>query len=148
LNAYYLVEPEVAGGWGRNTLFSRTSGQPDVVHRLHYKFDGWLGDELLESVAELIVTERLAAEIEKAGLTGVWFDNVEITKSQAFEDWHPGQELPRFLWMRIVGKPSQDDFWMTPQLILAVSERALDLLKKNGIAHMDVSGPLNEQSEQ
>jgi hypothetical protein len=147
LNACYLVEPEVAGGWGRNTLFSRTPGQPDIVHKLHYEFDGWLGDELLESVAEFIVTERLAAEIEKAGPTGVRFDNVEISKSQEFEDWHSGLELPRFLWMRIVGKPCQHDFWMTPKLILAVSERALDLLKKNGMAHMDVSGPLNEQSK-
>jgi hypothetical protein len=145
LNAYYLVEPEVAGGWGRNTLFSRTPGQPTVVHKLHYQFDGWLGDELLETTPCYIVTERLAAEIEKAGLTGVWFDNVEISKSQEFEDWYPGRELPRFLWMRIAGKRGEHDFWITPKLILAVSERALELLKRNGTAYMDVSGPLNDQ---
>ena len=76
----------------------------------------------------------------------MWFDNVEISKSQEFEDWHPDRELPRFLWMRIVGKPGRHDFWMTSELILAVSERALDLLKKNGTTYMDVSGPLHEQS--
>ena len=148
MNAYYLVEPEVAGGWGWNTLFTRTPGQPTVVHKLHYEFNGWLADELLETVAEFIVTERLAAEIEKAGLTGVRFDDVEISKSEEFENWHPDQQLPKFLWMRIVGHPGQHDFWMTPKLMLAVSEGALDLLKKNGTAHMDVSGPHKDQSEE
>lgn len=144
LNAYYLVEPEVAGSWGKNTLFSRTPGQPDIVHKLHYEFDGWLGDELLESVAEYIVTERLAAEIKEAALSGVQFDQVEISKSDEFEAFQPGQHLPKFLWMRVVGQPGKGDFWMTPKLVLAVSERALELFKKRGMSHMDVSGPIND----
>ena len=125
-------------------MFARTPGQPTVVFKLHYEFNGWLGDELLESVACYIVTEPLAAEIEKAGLTGVQFDEVEISKSDEFEAFQPGQELPRFLWMRVVGQPRKDDFWITPDLILAVSERALDLLKQSGLSHMDVMGPIND----
>lgn len=39
---FYYVEPEVAGGWGSNTVFERTPGRPTVVHKLNYAFDGWL----------------------------------------------------------------------------------------------------------
>lgn len=52
---YYVVEPEVAGGFGINTVFTRTEGKPMVVHKLHYEFDGWLGDSLLETTPCYIV---------------------------------------------------------------------------------------------
>ena len=63
---YHCVEPEVAGGWGENTQFTRTPGRSVVVRRLHYSFDGWLGDELIESTPCYIVTERMAGEIKRA----------------------------------------------------------------------------------
>ena len=81
---YFYIEPEVAGGWGKNTVFDRTPGRPTVVHKLHYEFDGWLGDELLESTPCFIVSERMAREMKKMHLTGVNFDDVEVTTSEHF----------------------------------------------------------------
>lgn len=43
---YFYIEPEVAGGLGRNTVMNRAV-HPPVVSKLHYHFDGWLGDVLL-----------------------------------------------------------------------------------------------------
>lgn len=132
---YYGLEPEVAGGWGKSTVFDRIPGKGTFVHKLNYEFDGWLGDELLESSACFIVTQRMACEIEKAKLTGVQFDNVEITTSGEFQDRHPNRQLPKFLWLKPVGKLGHDDFVLGSDLRLIVSERALELLKQVGILH-------------
>lgn len=126
---YHAIEPEVAGGWGENTRVKRIAGQPDIVEALDYEFDGWGGDELLESTPCFIVTERLANEIVRAGLSGIVFDHVEISKSGQFEDWYPGRTLPKFLWMKVEGEAGRDDFGINSDLILVVSDRALAVLK-------------------
>ena len=138
MSDYYIVEPEVAGGWGKHTIFTSPPGERVVVHKLHYEFDGWLGDELLESTPCFIATERLAAEIEKAGLTGVSFDEVEISRSGEFEDRYPNRKLPSFLWMKVYGKARHDDFGKTPDINLVISQQALQLLREQGTVHMDV----------
>jgi hypothetical protein len=135
---YYQIEPEVAGGWGKNTVFTQPPGKPWVVHKLHYEFDGWLGDELLTSAPCFIGTERLALEIQGQRLTGVRFDKAEITTSDQFRELYPDQGLPKFVWLRIEGSPRQNDFWMTSDLDLIVSERALDVLIRCGISHAAV----------
>ena len=135
MTAYHVVEPEVAGGWGKNTVFIHTPGKPTVVHKLHYQFDGWLGDELLESTPCYIVTERLAHEIKRAQLTGVGFDEVEVTTSDQFRELYPNRQLPKFIWLKIEGKPGKDDFGIARGLRFVVSDRALELLKQVGISH-------------
>jgi hypothetical protein len=47
----------VAGGYGEDAILD-TSVCPERVERLHYEFDGWLGDDLLESFPVFIITER------------------------------------------------------------------------------------------
>lgn len=135
---YYRIEPEVAGGWGKNTVIDRIPGKGTFVHKLHYVFDGWLGDELLESSACYIVTEKLAHEIERMRLTGAQFEEVEISTSGEYDDFqelHPEQKLPKFLWLKPTGKIGQDDFVLGPDSRLIVSGQALELLKKIGISH-------------
>ena len=132
---YYVVEPEVAGGWGEGTEFTRIIGQPVIVHKLHYQFDGWLGDALLESTPCYIVTMRLADKIKQARLSGVGFEKVEISKSEQFNDLHPNHDLPEFTWLQIWGEPGVDDFGVTSDFQLVVSEKALGVLKDIGISH-------------
>jgi hypothetical protein len=139
VTGYYFVEPEVAGGLGENTVLIRMPGRPVIVHELHYRFDGWLGDALVESTPCYIVTGRLAAEIAQSGLTGAGFDTVEISKSGQFDDLYPHRELPEFVWLKIEGMPGRDDFGTTSDMLLVVSERALAVLKASGIAHAHVA---------
>jgi hypothetical protein len=134
MTKFYVLEPEVSGGWGEHTVSAREPGQHPRVHRLHYKFDGWLGDELLETTPCYIVTERLADDIRRAGLTGAAFDEVEVSTSEQFEDLHPDRKLPAFVWLKVNGAPAADDFGVTPDLMLVVSERALKLLR-NAVSH-------------
>lgn len=132
---YHIIEPEVAGGLGENTEFTRTPGQPIVVNRLHYRFDGWLGDQLIESTPCYIVSERMACELKRAQLTGFVLDDVEITASEQFRDIYSDRELPRFLRFKVEGIPGGDDFGVTPDLELVVSDRALGTLSKVGISN-------------
>ena len=131
---YYVVEPEVAGGFGNHTIIDRSSGKMNVK-KLHYQFDGWLGDELLESTPCFIVSEKLAHEIEHERLTGVGFADIEVTTSDEFKELYPTQQLPKFIWLKAGNRPGEDDFGITPSLNLVVSESALQLLKRIGVSH-------------
>jgi hypothetical protein len=122
---FFYLEPEVAGGWGENTVFSRSPGKPTVVEKLHYEFHGWIGDEFLESTPCFIVSERMANSIKNAQLTGVDFDEVEVTKSEQFQQIYPNRELPKFLWIKISERAGHGDFGIAPDGRLVVSEKAL-----------------------
>jgi hypothetical protein len=130
---YFYIEPEVAGGLGENTVMNR-SVHPPVVTKLHYQFDGWLSDVLLESFPCFIVTELAKQELQVAQLTGARFDEVAVTTSEQFHELYPTRQLPNFFWFKVDGKAGLDDFGTAPDDRLVVSERAIALLRKLGIS--------------
>lgn len=134
---YYYLEPEVAGGLGKNTIMDR-SVHPPVVSKLHYELDGWLGDVLLESFPVFIITEEAARKLQNASLTGARYDEVEITTSDEFRELYPDHRLPRFVRLKVDGRTGREDFGTAPDGKLVVSERALDALKKLGISNASV----------
>jgi hypothetical protein len=133
---YYVVEPEVAGGMGPATVLDR-SRHPPMVKKLHYEFEGWLGDELLTAFPAYIVTRRVQEALELLPLTGAEFDDVETSRSSTFEELYPGRQLPAFQWLRIVGQPGVDDFGMSRDHLLVVSERVLDCLRRFPLANCE-----------
>jgi hypothetical protein len=135
---FFYIEPEVAGGLGDKTVMDRRT-HPPIVSKLHYHFDGWLGDALLESFPCFIVTEEARRSIEETRLTGARFDQVEVTTSEQFEELYPTLRLPKFQWLRVEGKVGEDDFGLAPDARLVVSERALDVLREVGLSHAEVS---------
>lgn len=134
---YFYIEPEVSGGFGDKTVVD-TSVHPPRVSKLHYQFDGWLGDDLLETYPCHIVSESLAKEIESAELTGYMFDDVEISKSEQFEDLYPGKELPKFYWLKVSGIAGKDDFGISEDYRLTISEKALEALNKRKVVEADL----------
>ena len=64
---YYVIEPEVAGGFGENCEIDWSTGKMQV-NKLHYQFDGWLGDELLESTPCYIAKRAGLCEMGATGL--------------------------------------------------------------------------------
>ena len=135
---WFFVEPEVAGGWGPNTLATKAVGRQTHVTRLHYEFDGWLGDQLLETTPCFIATDTLAQALRDANLTGFQLGEVEISRSQQFLDLHGDRVLPRFVWLKVDPRPFADDFGVTNDLRLVVSQPALNLLKDFGVAHASI----------
>ncbi|SFX68224.1 hypothetical protein SAMN04487866_11744 [Thermoactinomyces sp. DSM 45891] len=146
----YCLMPEVAGGVGENTIFSSETfpnGQRKVSH-LHYAFDGWLGDALLETCPCFIVTTSLASLIESSNLSGYQFKKVEVSMSEFFQEMHPERILPEFVELVPAGKISVtnglvtdwtgEDFCTDEIANLVVSERALSTLKKHRLNHCDI----------
>ena len=125
---YYYLEPEVAGGFGKNTIMD-TNVHPPIVSKLNYEFDGWLGDELLEAFPIYIATSHLADLISQKALTGFTIGDVEVSRSGEFQDLYPNRELPNFVWLQIGGQVGKDDFGITEEHKLVVSQTALDLIQ-------------------
>ena len=132
---FFYIEPEVAGGLGPNSVLHREIGRPLNVSKLHYVFDGWLGDALLETTPCFIVTDKARRMIETEKLSGVGFGDVEVSRSGEFDDLHPTLELPHFWWMKVNSASFDEDFGLTSDLRLAVSERAMATLRAAGIVH-------------
>ncbi len=131
---YFYVEPEVAGGLGENTLLD-SSTHPPVVRHLHYQFDGWLGDSLLESFPCFIVTQDAQLTMSRLGFSGLEFGPVEVTRSEQFNELHPDLPLPMFVWFKPIGRLGIDDFSTAIDGRLIVSDRALEALKSTGLSN-------------
>ena len=138
---FYCVRPEVAG------QAVVKGDESDSSAKLHYEFDGWLGDELLESVVQYIVTDELLNELRADDLTGYWVGEVEVSKSPKFEHRNSGKELPEFHWLRVRGTSRVDDFGIDERYfeeydsygdVLVVSEGALSVLRERQLAHADI----------
>ena len=135
---FYSLEPEVAGELGPKTIMD-SSVHPPIVSKLHFIFSGWLGDEIIECFPCYIVTEGLVQEIKKLQPSGCWFDDVTIEKSEQFNELYPNKLLPKFKWLKVEGKAGKDDFGISPDNLLVVSERMLKVLKSFNLNECDIT---------
>ncbi|OYD07432.1 hypothetical protein [Paludifilum halophilum] len=151
----FQLEPEVAGGWGENTIIAnldeyRQKGARPNVTNLHYEFDGWLGDELLESTPCFIVTTDLERAIKDQNLSGVTFTKVEISTTPEFDELYPDRTLPEFKRLIPLGEVqisddgrvtdwSRQDFCLSQKDYLVVTERAFQLLKQYQLDQCDIT---------
>ena len=134
---FYFIEPEVAGGLGDRTVMD-TSYHPPIVTKLEYKFEGWLGDELLESFPCFIMTEPLSTFLTKANLSGFTFESVHISTSDGFDEAFQNKILPRLLWLKVTGRAGVDDFGLADDHRLVVSGAALDILRAAQLDNADI----------
>ncbi len=134
---YYIMEPEVAGEIGYNTIY-QNSERTQISH-LHFIFDGWLGDEILETTPCFLVSERLKGEIIKNGLSGYIFQEVEISYSDEFLELYPNIEMPNFFRLiptnilyvednkyRI--QSDMRDFMISPKSYMVISEKVKNII--------------------
>ena len=136
---YYTLEPEVAGGFGPNSILEDPSARPPRISHFNYEFHGWLGDSLLEAIACFIVTESLKDKNAASQSSGVSFGTVVVSKSGEFEDLHPGRQLPNFVLLQVTGKAGENDFGLSAKHCLVVSERVLDVLRHSGMSHCAIA---------
>jgi hypothetical protein len=134
---FYFIEPEVAGGMGDRTVMD-TSCHPPIVSKLEYKFEGWLGDELLESFPCFILTEALSALVANANLSGFTLGSVHLCTSDEFDEAFPNKLLPKFLWLKVEGRAGVDDFGLADDHRLVVSATALDILRAAQLDNADI----------
>lgn len=130
----WVVSPEVAGELGEHTAMDSSVHPPRVSH-FHHRFEGWLGDELLEASPCFLVSSALAMALEEARLVGFSLDTLDVSVSPEFLELASGHPLPEFRWLKITGEDRSADFRLTPDFRLEVSSRALEVLKKFRLAH-------------
>ena len=135
MTKYFLLSPEVAGQLGKDTVID-TTVTPPLVEKLHYEFDGWLGDDILESFPCFICTEKLAIRLKKNNIKGYLLDGVTVSKSETFIEIYPDKELPSFYWLKIVGA-KDDDLILSTNGSLLVSEKALSVFRQTNINYCD-----------
>ncbi|WP_330944538.1 hypothetical protein [Vibrio diabolicus] len=133
----YLIEPEVPGSLGENTV-ANFDLHPPIIEKLHFQFDGWLGDDLLTSFPCFLVTERLATALSSSQLSGYNLEVAEISASDVFEELYPECTLPRFSWLQVSGTIGKDDFSVTNDGLLLVSGRAMVLLQRYQLENADI----------
>jgi hypothetical protein len=130
----WVVSPEVAGELGDDTRLD-SSVHPPKVYRFHHRFEGWLGDELLEAFPCFLVSSDLAKALEEERLVGFSLGEVQVSVSPEFQELYPGCVLPEFRWLKITGENRDADFRLTSDFRLEVSSKALKVLRKFRIAH-------------
>jgi hypothetical protein len=135
--AYYTLEPEVAGGLGDGTVID-TTVHPPHVERLHYEFEDWLGDDLVESFPCFLVSKPLAARLTAAGLGTFQLKDVAVTMTPEAEELLGDASFPDFYWFDVTGTAGRDDVGTTPTGQLVVSDQALALLREFNINNCDV----------
>ena len=135
---YFVLEPEVAGGFGPTTT-GDLRARPPRIEKFNYEFDTWLGDPLLEALSTFIVTDDLKEALILAHASGVTFGDVEVTKAGIFLDLYGDRPLPAFSWLQITGRAGTDDFGLSSSRRLIVSERIMNLLNAFGLSHCEVS---------
>lgn len=136
-NLYRVLEPEVAGGFGPETILDRSTNPPTPL-KLHYEFLGWLGDDLLETTPCFIVTLALKTALMQFNGTGYSFDDVVVTKSDFFQETHPEAILPAFAWLRVHGSAGYNDAGLDTKTRLVVSDELLNVLKQYKISNCTI----------
>lgn len=134
---YFYLDADMPGDISPS--IAEWSRHPPVIHALHYEFDFYSSDVLIECPPCRIVTESARTAIEFARLTGANFDKVEVSNSHEFRGLHPEQKLPQFAWLKVDGEAGHDDFGVARNTRLVVSERALELLQSLGIPNAEVT---------
>lgn len=148
----YILEPEVPGGLGPGTQITNQDeiegGLEDIpkVENVEFVFDGWMGDDLVESYPVFLVTERLqqALIIRYPELV---FEEIKVTTSQVFQDFAPDTSLPKFVRLLPIGqsisfhnekKKADHEIYTDTKGRLVTSKEALEIFKRFNLNHCDI----------
>lgn len=148
---YFYIEAAVAGDLGEGTLLDRQF-HPPIITKLDYELISWPGDVLHETFPCWIITAAAMKTIKRSRLTGATFDDVDVTRSDVFIEFHPQLVVPPFAWMKVHGEQGKEDFGTGERFEIAshkgpfdpfdfklvISQRALDVLEILGIPNATI----------
>ncbi|WP_299249330.1 hypothetical protein [uncultured Cytophaga sp.] len=129
MKSYNEILPEVIAGLGLNTKYDQGS---KLIKKLHIELEDWLGDDLMKCYPVYFVTENLKNGLENQKFKGFQFDEMEVTEGEYFEDnFQLNIALPKFYWMKIVGKENEDDLYISPNKSLMADISFINYVKQN-----------------
>jgi hypothetical protein len=124
----YRLKPDTPGQLGNKTILDNSTHSPHI-EKLHFIFDDWFEDDLIECFPCFLITERLLNKLE--GLKGYIIKDVEVEFSPQFYDLNGNKKVPPFKWLYINGA-SADDFFIDEENCLVVSATAYEQINKEG----------------
>ena len=134
---YFQLEPDVPG---RLLNPRHVLDHFSEISTIHYVLECWPEDDIITSIRAYLVKEGLALALKSSGMTGFEIKDCVVSKGDQFDIASPGYgDLPEFWWLYINGVPGVDDFGITKDLMLVVSERALNLLKGFVIENTEIT---------
>jgi hypothetical protein len=135
----YSLNFDVPGEIGEKTVLDYSFAPPKVIS-LHFVIKGWLGDDLVESFPNVfLVSEKLKNNLLESNLSGFEINFCEIEIDEQTYIFQPNLILPNLFWLKINGSSENDDFLISSDFCLTVSENALNLLKKFNLSHAEIT---------
>ena len=86
-----------------------------------------------------IATRRLADALAELRPSGVRCDRLKVTKAEQFDLIHDDPVLPEFVWCVVDGTAGVDDFGMSSEHMLVVSDRVLAVMRTFSLANCGIS---------
>ena len=123
---YYITEPQVPGYLGSHTTY--TSQFPARVGDMHYVFNSWPCDDIIEAYPCFAVSDRLKAKIEEAGASGVNFLPCSVAMSEDISD-SEGANIPFFWRIEPTGVMRKDDVSLDKEHRLVVSDKVKRIIE-------------------
>lgn len=127
MNISYILEPEVPGGFGNRTIINSNTHPPKIL-KIHFIFDGWLGDQIIECFPCYLVSSELAEILVKHGVSGFVLEDVEIEKSETFLELYPERKVPPFKWFKVTGLEENCDVYINSENRLTVNKKVLEII--------------------
>jgi hypothetical protein len=139
--SFYVIRPEVPGGFGERTELLQRPGTYPVVKRLHFEFSyGTRGNDLITCHPVYMVTKVLAESLRRSHLSGFTLSrDIAVSVDPQVWELEPDWRAPVVEWLQVTGVPGSDDFGLTQIPDLVVSAAALALLKMHNISDGEVS---------
>jgi hypothetical protein len=116
-----LIQAAVLGDLGEGTVQTEVRRCPvewpyKAVTRFDYRFDFWNGEDLVETMGQYAVSDRLRLAMEEQGMRGVDFKEMTTSALPTFaiSERAYSRTLPRFHWMIITGTAEGPPIWTTP----------------------------------
>lgn len=134
---YFVIEPEVAGSLGSDTILDRST-HPPIVNRLEFRFEGWLGDPIVESFPVFLARSDLVSRFKAIGITGYQIADAKITISDDLKATDPKLSIPPFEWVQIIGKSKHDDFFLAVDFRLVISEKVKAAVEEYGVKYWSI----------
>ncbi|NYI58239.1 hypothetical protein [Cellulomonas soli] len=112
---------------------------PPRLSNVSLQFEGWLGDDLIETYPLFAVTDRLRAALRASGVSGVSFEQVPTIRSEQLLELQPGDEIGTWSLMAVTGRAGTDDAWLSPRWMLMVSQRFWDVASRFQLTYCDIA---------
>lgn len=148
MKKYHIVVPEVIVGLGERTIFDNLDSAQKHIIKLHVELEDWLGDDLMLNSKCFIITEELKIGLKKNIFTGYEIVEMETTKAEYFdENYSLNKPLPKFYWMKIIGRKNIDDCYYLDTTLYMTNEFIEYLKKKFSMKHLEIDPEHDEFDE-